>query len=56
MMIVIVLLGIIAAALVPRLGSIQVRARNVQRKADIRTLGNGIMIYYGNHGDFPLRL
>lgn len=56
MLIVIVIIGILAAALIPRLQSVQLRARNVQRKADLRTIGQSIMIYYNNYGDFPVRL
>ena len=38
MLIVIVIIGILAAALVPRLNTLQLRARNATRKVDIRTL------------------
>ncbi len=53
MLIVIVIIGILAAALVPRLADVQGRARNVQRKADIATLTNGIKIYYSDYGNYP---
>ncbi len=56
MLIVIVIIGILAAALVPRLTDIQSRARNVKRKADITTLTNGIRIYYTDHADYPRSL
>lgn len=56
MLIVIVIIGILAAALVPRLVDVQGRARNVQRKTDISTLRNGISIYYSDYGDYPRSL
>lgn len=46
MLIVIVIIGILAAALVPRLQSVQSRARNVKRKADMSALRNGINLHY----------
>ena len=40
MLIVIVIIGILAAALVPRLQSVQARARDTQRKSDLRQIYN----------------
>ena len=45
MLIVIVIIGILAAALVPRLQSVQARARDTKRKADIRTIYNANEVY-----------
>ena len=45
MLIVIVIIGILAAALVPRLQSVQNRARDTKRKADLQQLSNGLYIY-----------
>ena len=56
MLIVIVIIGILAAALIPRLQSLQARARNANRKVDIRTLWNAIQIYYEDKNNFPIRL
>lgn len=56
MLIVIVIIGILAAALVPRLTDVQSRARNVKRNVDVTTLTNGIRIYYNDHGDYPQSL
>ena len=45
MLIVIVIIGILAAALVPRLQSIQSRARDTKRKTDLKTIYNANEIY-----------
>ncbi len=58
MLIVIVIIGILAAALVPRLTSIQERARDTKRKTDLKTIYNANEIhkldygYYANSGAF----
>ena len=46
MLIVIVIIGILAAALVPRLQAVQARARDSQRKTDFRTIYNANEIYF----------
>ena len=56
MLIVIVIIGIFAAALVPRLNTLQLRARNATRKVDIRTLWNTIQMYYQDRNNFPPNL
>jgi len=53
MLIVIVIIGILAAALVPRLQSVQARARDTKRKADMNQIYNGINIYYLDRGTIP---
>ena len=45
MLIVIVIIGILAAALIPRLQSVQGRARDTKRKADLKMLYNTNEIY-----------
>lgn len=45
MLIVIVIIGILAAALIPRLQSVQGRARDTKRKADMNQIYNGLSIY-----------
>ena len=52
MLIVIVIIGILAAALVPRLQSIQWRARDTQRKTDLRTIYNANEIYFVDNGNY----
>ena len=53
MLIVIVIIGILAAALVPRLQSVQSRARDTKRKADMRQLFNANEVYYNDNGKYP---
>ena len=53
MLIVIVIIGILAAALIPRLQSIQWRARDAERKADMVQINNGLAIYNNDYGYIP---
>ena len=53
MLIVIVIIGILAAALVPRLQAIQGRARDSQRKIDLRNLVTAAQIYKVDTNKFP---
>ncbi len=53
MLIVIVIIGILAAALVPRLRDIQERGRDTKRKVDIRQIRNAIAIYYADNSSLP---
>lgn len=53
MLIVIVIIGILAAALVPRLQSVQSRARDTERKADLNQILNGLHIYKLDNGSYP---
>ncbi len=50
MLIVIVIIGILAAALVPRLTAIQGRARDSKRKTDLRTIYNANEIHFTDNG------
>ena len=52
MLIVIVIIGILAAALVPRLQDVQGRARDTKRKADLRTIYNANEIYLLDFGQY----
>lgn len=54
-LIVIVIIGILATALIPRIVSVQARARDTKRKVDITTIYNGVMIYAeNNNAIYPL--
>ena len=53
MLIVIVIIGILAAALIPRLQSVQWRARDTKRKADFNQIGNALSIYSLDNGRYP---
>lgn len=52
MLIVIVIIGILASALVPRLQSVQSRARDTKRKADLRTIYNANEVYILDNGKY----
>ena len=56
MLIVIVIIGILAAALVPRLLALQVRARNTQRTVAVKQISDMVKVHYLDHGNFPLNL
>jgi len=45
MLIVVVIIGILAAALIPRLQSVQARARDTKRKADLHQIATALAIY-----------
>lgn len=53
MLIVIVIIGILAAALIPRLTGMQARARDAGRKADLNQLGTAITAYFTDFGSYP---
>lgn len=52
-LIVIVIIGILAAALIPKIRDTQSRARDVARKHDLRTVYNGLEIYKSDRGGYP---
>ena len=52
MLIVVVIIGILAAALIPRLQSVQERARDTKRKADMQQLGSAFAIFKNDNGSY----
>jgi len=53
MLIVIVIIGILTAALVPRLQDVQGRARDTKRKADFLQMENALRIYHIDNSKYP---
>ena len=53
MLIVIVIIGVLAAALIPRLSSARGRANDVARKADLAQVAAALVSYQIDHGSFP---
>lgn len=53
MLIVIVIIGILAAALIPRLTSVQGRARDVARKSDLQQISTALATYNLDNGNYP---
>jgi len=45
MLIVVLIIGILAAALIPRLRSVQEKARDTKRKSDISQIASALSIY-----------
>lgn len=54
MLIVIVIIGILAAALIPRLSSARGRANDVARKADLAQVAAALVSYQIDNGEFPV--
>jgi type II secretion system protein G len=52
MLIVVVIIGILAAALIPRLQSVQERARDTKRKADLQQIGSAFAIFKNDNGSY----
>jgi general secretion pathway protein G len=52
-LIVITIVGILAAALIPKLVTLESRARDVKNKADLRTIGAALVLYKSDNGDYP---
>ncbi len=52
MLIVVVIIGILAAALIPRLQSVQGRARDTKRKADLQQIGSALAIYKSDNSSY----
>lgn len=53
MLIVIVIIGTLSAALIPRVTWIQARARDTKRQADMKTLSTALKLYYRDSQTFP---
>ncbi len=53
MLIVIVIIGVLASALIPRLGSARWKANDVARKADLQQLATAIISYQIDQNAFP---
>jgi len=53
MLIVIVIIGILAAALIPRLTSARGRANDVARKASLQQIATALISYQIDKGEFP---
>ena len=53
MLIVIVIIGILAAALIPRLTSARGRANDVARKVDLQQIATALISYQIDNGSFP---
>lgn len=55
MLIVVIIIGILVAAIVPRLTGVMARSRDTKRIADLRTIWIAIQMYKDMHWEFPKR-
>jgi general secretion pathway protein G len=55
-MIVVVILGILAAALVPNLAGASREARTARIRMDLSTIGAAVELYHAQHGAYPASL
>ena len=49
----IVIIGILTVALLPRITGAQAKARNVARKADLNQVATALAAYNGDNGQYP---
>ena len=47
------MIGILSAALLPKVIGIQARARDVQRRTDVQTIATALMLYYTDNKIYP---
>jgi type II secretory pathway pseudopilin PulG len=53
MLIVIAIIGILAAALIPRMSSSKNKAINVATEKSMRDVTNALFLYYADKGSYP---
>jgi general secretion pathway protein G len=53
LMIVIVILGVLMAAIIPRIGGAQDRARDMARNGDLNSIKSALNMYYSDYGQYP---
>jgi Tfp pilus assembly protein PilE len=56
MLIVVLIIGILSAAILPRLTGYMARTRDLKRQTDLRNVAAAIEMYKGVHGSYPLRV
>ena len=56
MLIVVIIIGILSAAILPRLTGYMARTRDLKRQTDLRNVAAAIEMYKGVHGSYPLRV
>ena len=53
MLIVVIIIGILSAAILPKLTGYMARTRDLQRHMDLRNIATGIELYKSNKGTLP---
>ena len=56
MLIVVIIVGILSAAILPKLTGYMARTRDLKRQADLRNIAAAIEMYKEVHGTYPLRV
>lgn len=56
LMVVIAILGVLAAIAIPKLSTATESANIGKIKADLRTIGGAVMMYYSTNGSYPTKL
>lgn len=56
LVVVIAILGILAAIAIPRLGSFREKAKEAAEKSDIRIIESAIQMYYAEEGTYPVNI
>ena len=54
MLIVVIIIGILSAAILPRLTGYMARTRDLKRQTDLRNIAAAINMYISNKGEIPL--
>lgn len=54
MLIVVIIVGILSAAILPRLTGYMARTRDLKRQTDLRNIAAAINMYISNKGEIPL--
>jgi prepilin-type N-terminal cleavage/methylation domain-containing protein len=56
LLIVIVVIGILAALVLNTFGSVQAKARDAQRQTDVRSLATALEVYFNDRGSYPANI
>lgn len=53
MLIVVTIIGILSAAIIPRMTGYMERTRDLKRKLDLQQIATAMQLYYDQHGTWP---
>lgn len=55
LLVVVSLIGILATLVIANMNSARERARDAQRKSDLRNIQTGLRLYYNDNGGYPIK-
>ena len=55
LLVVVSLIGVLATLVIANMNSARERARDAQRKSDLRNIQTGLRLYYNDNGGYPLK-